>query len=341
MTTTTATANTSAATTNYALTLNDLAAWSNIVMVQAQASLAKTYTNAECSAFVNWNYFFTMTKVQKETIPGAWNIYDITPIYSLISNADLLKWMNDLFTQLLLLQVPAFNLHYYELFAAYARQNELFNQSQYLHPVDVAGWGTAVVAISTKWGTYFPDNLDNNSLNNADAWTNPPQLKTTFSVLWTDQYAGLKTLMQADELTSEQCMYLMWLLPSLISGTTDQQNSAQKIISATCNSIEQPNMNFYTSLVYYNLMQLADPLGDYAQPNPQILAIVNTLQSTITGTDPGSVAMVAALKTQAKILTVSANYPMVDPYNPAIGIPTGRPICWMHLTALGTPLKSA
>jgi hypothetical protein len=321
MTQMTATTSNTAATTNYTLSLNDLTAWTNIIGMQTQTGLSTTYNNAACAAFTNWVYFFTMNKVVKEDIPGAWGIHPITPVYSLITNAGLLKWANDLFTQLLQLQVPAFSLHYYEIFTAYARQY-LFNEPQNLQPVDVAGWGTAMLAISSKWGTYFPSNLERLNLTNADTWSNPPQLQSTISILWNDQSDALKTLNQLSELTSEQCIYLMYLLPSLVSGTANQQNSVQKIVTAPCDSIELPNSNFCTSLVYYNLMLLADPMGNYCQTNPQIQNIINSLSATITGTDPASVAMKAALSTQAKIMSVSANYPMVDPYNSGTGLTT-------------------
>lgn len=318
MTTTTATANTTAATTNYTHSLNDLSAWTNIISMQTQTGLSTTYNNASCAAFANWTFFFTSNKVVQ---PGAGGIQDNIPVYSLITNADLLKWMNDLFTQLLQLQVPAFSIAYSEAFTAYLRK-ALSNQTAGLNPVNVAGWGTSILSTSAKWGANVPAKLQNVDLNNADTWSNPARLPSALSVLWTDQWGALKTLSQRSELTSEQCIYLMYLLCSLASGTLDQQNSVDKIASAPCNAMELANSNFITSLVYYNLMLLADPMGAYTQTNPQIQRIVNSLIPAITGTDAGSVAIKAGLSTQAKILKAAINYPMIDPYNSSIGFPT-------------------
>ncbi len=71
-------------------------------------------------------------------------------------------------------------------------------------------------------------------------------------------------------------------------------------------------------------MCFADPAGQYIQTNAQIQNLVNTLAAAITGTDAATVAMSQALSFQSKLLLVSANYPMVDPYNPAVGFNTRK-----------------
>jgi len=308
------------ATTNYTLSLNDMSAWTNIIAMQTKAGSSALFNDATCAAFAYWNAYFTLNK-RSDWMGGGWQVHDNTPVYSLITNTDLLQWTANLFTQLTQLQVPAYTVAYYETFTAWMI-GMLFTEVGGLKPENVGGWGDLITATLTKWNNQRPANLLDFDETTAASWSNPSGLQPAISVLWTDQSNALKTLTGLNELTSDQCIYIMYLLPSLITGNTDQQNRVNKIVSASCNSMELPNSNFYTSLVYHNLMLLADPMGAYVQTNPQIQSIINGLLSTITGTDPGSIAMKAALSTQAKILLVSANYPMVDPYNPSIGFST-------------------
>ena len=49
---------TTAASTNYTLSLKDLSAWTNIFSMQTTTGLYTTYNNASCAALANWSLFF-------------------------------------------------------------------------------------------------------------------------------------------------------------------------------------------------------------------------------------------------------------------------------------------
>ncbi len=126
------------------------------------------------------------------------------------------------------------------------------------------------------------------------------------------------------QLTNEQCIWLLYLLPLLANGNGEMQKAATQTITAPCNAFELPNSNFYNTLVYYNLMCLADPLGVYVRTNTQIQELINAILPAVCGNDAGSIAVYQALFQQSRILLVTASYPMMDPYNPATGFNTRK-----------------
>ena len=172
-------------------------------------------------------------------------------------------------------------------------------------------------------------------------WTKANLLKTGNVILYTKQAQTLADLRGTKELTYDQCVFLLHLMICLGSGDKAQQASIKTIATADCNSIELPNSNFATSLVYLTLLLLIDPLGSFCQTHDQISKEVNRLIELIVSTDTGSQALKDALTTQAKILKASASYPMNDPYNPAIGFNTRKSDVLNAINATWSNLSSS
>lgn len=334
-------------TSTNAVSLDDLTAWNAILALQVKYGAASpTLDDAACAAFARWLLMFMSNKrAYWDTGTNRWALADNTALCLLITNMDIQDWLERLDTQLALhLSVPAYGVPYSKTFAAWLWSlvtqtgvqigDFLGNWPLGYTPGGGSGgearFGSFEMGVHSayaSWGTATPpftppQNLQVLVDSNAASWSNASGLKSALSVLWTSQVNTLKTLVPLSELTPDQCLFLMYLLPCLVTGNGAQQNSVTKIASASCTSIELFDSDLYTSLVYYNLMRLADPVGPYAQINSQIQDFINNLIPMVTGTDVGSVFMKGVLTKQAKILLVTAGYPMVDPYCPGIDFNT-------------------
>jgi hypothetical protein len=111
------------------------------------------------------------------------------------------------------------------------------------------------------------------------------------------------------------------LLHQLIAMVTSSQAAdvrlAGTLVSTVAPSNEYPNDTFINQLVYYVLMQLADPIGNFGLSNAQLQTFMKSL--TLRTKDPGSAAIEKSLDTHFRILFSASSYPMVDPYVPSIG----------------------
>ena len=164
--------------------------------------------------------------------------------------------------------------------------------------------------VATQSGTIDPEN-----------WKNNGEFKKSVSQLWNDQFKALND-MKSGKLDYDQCVFLLYLMIGLDTGSKAHQDAVNTITSASCSSREKRNSTFANNLIYLILMILANPLGHYAQSNTEIQKLINDLIELIVSTTPGSKAIKDALGVEAKILKASNGYPMSDPYNPETGFNT-------------------
>jgi hypothetical protein len=108
-------------------------------------------------------------------------------------------------------------------------------------------------------------------------------------------------------------------LIALASGGSMTRALAQDIVAEPAASPEYGNGQFLDQLVYASLMALADPTGVYSLDNQQLQSLLADLAGAITAPDATSAAIKASLLQHGKVLFTDASYPMVDPYNPAVG----------------------
>lgn len=137
--------------------------------------------------------------------------------------------------------------------------------------------------------------------------------------LWQEQRDDVAGMLRPDALDGDDYLFLLYLLVALSAGDARSRQLAQRIACADASSSEYPNDAFANVLVYLTLLNLADPAGDYAWTNTQLQAHVATLGGLVTGTDPASQALKAALTRHGKVLRSDTSYPMHDPYCPSIG----------------------
>ncbi len=155
-------------------------------------------------------------------------------------------------------------------------------------------------------------------------WTNSSTFVQAFasSSLWSDQKMTLQTIIQAAELDGDSYIFLLYLLAALASSSTTDQTTVSSVLSTSTQSIEYPNDIFANQLVYFVMIQLADPLGTYGYTNPQLKTFLNTLISSIVANNATTLIITNALKRSLKIGSSDASYPMQDPYNPNLGFDT-------------------
>lgn len=137
--------------------------------------------------------------------------------------------------------------------------------------------------------------------------------------LWQEQRDDVTGMLRPEALDGDDYLFLLYLLVALSSGDARNRQLAQRIACADASSSEYPNDTFANLLVYLTLLNLADPAGDYAWTNTQLQAHVATLVGAVTGTDPASQALKAALTRHGKVLRSDTSYPMHDPYCPSVG----------------------
>ena len=122
------------------------------------------------------------------------------------------------------------------------------------------------------------------------------------------------SLMKVPELTGDDYLFALHLIIGLLTGTSSQSTQARTLVSALCTSPEYPNDTFINQLVYSALLTLGDPIGSWGFANADLLAFVNTLEGTISATDPGSAAVKQSLVDHGKVLKADSAYPLQDPY---------------------------
>src|SRR5262245_58571389 len=104
------------------------------------------------------------------------------------------------------------------------------------------------------------------------------------------QSTAVHALLTDGVLSLDAALLLPWLLLFMVtfSGTADQR-LAGKILSASTSSPEYPNDIFANQLIYYMLMTLADPKGNFAWPNETLQRTLQSLIAVIRRDDPASV----------------------------------------------------
>jgi len=144
------------------------------------------------------------------------------------------------------------------------------------------------------------------------------------TAIWAQQSAEINALLQPATLNGDAYFFLLHLLAAVVTSTPSDQRLAQQIVDAVASSPEYPNDTFINQLVYLTLMYLADPSGNFAWTNAQLLAQMDLMAGAVTGPDPASQAIHTSLAQHKRVLQTDASYPMQDPYSPAIGITTRK-----------------
>ncbi|MGN6814012.1 MAG: hypothetical protein ACTHMP_24350 [Thermomicrobiales bacterium] len=188
-----------------------------------------------------------------------------------------------------------------------------------------AGQNTSTVALFVGWHGTSPDvasvqQFEQSRFDPAN-WTNSGTFVQNLAGtnLWTAQSQTATALLQPSTLPADAYFFLLHLLLALPTSTAKDQQLAQQIVSASASSQEYPNDTFINQLVYLALMYLADPLGNFAWTNAQLIAETTLLSGAITCPDPASQAIRDSLARHQRVLQTDASYPLQDPYSPAIG----------------------
>jgi hypothetical protein len=190
-------------------------------------------------------------------------------------------------------------------------------------------WKSTINSLITAWGQTPPSNIISQTGNRAiwafeDAvlgpnWTNISAVTSCAAALWASQVSTVNVLLAAGTLGAGGYFFLLHLLAGLATGDAPSRTLAQRIVNATASSTEYPNDVFINQSIYSSLMYLADPVGAYGWNNQQLQAFVAAVGNVVVSSDPVSTAIRNSLAKHGKVLYSDASYPMVDPYNPAIG----------------------
>lgn len=152
-------------------------------------------------------------------------------------------------------------------------------------------------------------------------WTDAHLVAQHTTALWAAQSADLTALAQTTPLTDQMCLWLLFALTGLCTSPNAADLArVNTIATLDTNSTENPNDTFIDQLVYFALMAWVDPKGSYQWTHDQLAASLAVL-AAVPNEDPGSVVLRKTLTQQAAVLASSPSYPMLDPYNPAIGFP--------------------
>jgi hypothetical protein len=282
--------------------------------------------------------------------------------YGATSNQQVQGWADLLYASLIATPtsysqtVPALYIAYnYGLYVAgnyeawYAESGNTFlsfMEGGWKPPSQSRAWSQAVNGLLTAWWgsggdveTGVPGNIIATAqgmgydqeiefeanLFDPKSWTDAAQVRDRAQPLWAAQRTCLDGLVSQTALQENDCLLLPFLLIAMCSSaSTDDRGLAGTIAGLSTSSPEYAHDFFADQLVYYLLMVLADPLGNYAQTGDQLLAFIGGLVPAVPNADPGSQAMNTALTQQSKILNADSSYPMQDPYVPSIDFNTRK-----------------
>ena len=149
------------------------------------------------------------------------------------------------------------------------------------------------------------------------------------NTLWKCQSEHLRELTRTAQLNDQTCLYLLHLLTGLCTFPASPGPTAQPAVLDRVNAIarydtsspEYPNDTFISQLVYFALMELADPEGSFQWGHDQLASTLETLAAAVPNQDHGSVVLRKTFAQQAAVLNSAASYPLDDPYNPGISYP--------------------
>lgn len=201
--------------------------------------------------------------------------------------------------------------------------------SAWSRPQYPASWKAQIDGLLTAWAQSPPSNIIQTTGNRAiwgfeDAilsakWTDMAAITPGTAALWAAQSSTANDLLQPASLAADAYFFLLHLLLGLVTGDVSAQALAQRIVSAPTSSVEYPNDTFTNQLIYSSLMYLADPVGSYGWNNQQLQSYVASLEALLVSQSPAAAAIKASLVSHGRVLYSDASYPMVDPYNPAVG----------------------
>jgi hypothetical protein len=187
-------------------------------------------------------------------------------------------------------------------------------------------WQATTDASLAQWGDTPPNNILSTAASPLDAaafqsrvlagWSDfPTGVGSALATLWTAQTATLTKLMQTPSLSADAYFFLLHLLIALPTGGDAAQDLAWKIVNATADSPEYPHDTFANQLVYAALLNLIDPLGNWALNHDQLQGALSDLQGAIVSGDQASTALKTSLQQHLKVLSVDSGYPVQDGYS--------------------------
>jgi hypothetical protein len=154
-------------------------------------------------------------------------------------------------------------------------------------------------------------------------WTDAAQVQANAEPFWDAQSTTLQALITQGSLAENDALLVLFLLIAMVNSLdTGERQLGYRIANLPTTSPEQPNDTFADQLVYYTLMVLVDPMGNFALTHDALLAQINALIPCVPNQDPGSQLLSKVLTEQARVLNGDDSYPMTDPYNPATGFTT-------------------
>lgn len=188
-------------------------------------------------------------------------------------------------------------------------------------------WQSHIQNIANQWGDTPDGNLIDvcTQMNGNQAcysfeqtvlngWKSFSAIASQTTSIWQSQHNVVTSLLTPVSVTADTYFFLLHLLIALATGSSSDQQLAQKIVNAEASSHEYPNDTFINQLVYLSLLYLADPLGAYGWNNAQLQSALQDLENVILVTDPASTAIKTSLVQHGKVLNSDASYPMQDPY---------------------------
>lgn len=330
---------------DYALTSADLVAYTNIVGMQCDVG-AHTLTKAGLSDFAKrlswstWNY---------QTIVNTNLQQQLTLLYQGLANTTT-NWGSTVPALLLAYQWAQFlsndadfRTYYNETGSGITWQNRCaYGNICCSLPSAPQVWHDAVQAVPTTAPSsanppstiiWFPASSDEAwtyrasiiayelDLFDPTKWTDAGLVAQHTTALWTWQSADLANLSSTTPLTDQMCLYLLYLLVGLCTSPNPADlNRVNTLANMDTNSIEYPNDTFIDQLTYYALMAWVDPKGPYQWTHDKLASNLTAL-AALPNQDPGSVLLQRTFTQQLAVLNSSPSYPMLDPYNPAIGFP--------------------
>ncbi|MGN6813745.1 MAG: hypothetical protein ACTHMP_22980 [Thermomicrobiales bacterium] len=228
-----------------------------------------------------------------------------------------------------------------DTFANFMGLNASYNIPGWTPPSQSPAWSTTLTSMLNYWWRdgnmlepHVPGNIIDHSggyqqqidfqanLFDPQNWTDAAQVQVNAKPLWDAQSATLHALVTQSSLAENDALLVLFLLVAMVNSLDAPSRSlGYQIANLPTTSQEHPNDTFADQLVYYDLLALADPLGNFALTNGALLALINALIPAVPNQDPGSILLSRVLTEQAKLLNSTSSYPMVDPYNPAISFP--------------------
>jgi hypothetical protein len=130
--------------------------------------------------------------------------------------------------------------------------------------------------------------------------------------------------MLASSLTLDACVRLLYLLFGMFVAAPKERQLAGTIVAALVDSPEYPNDVFANQLVYAAAMALIDPDGDFTLTHDALKATLQTLHGLPRTSDPGTAALVQALRHHINVLNADPAYPLTDPYAASVNFPVRK-----------------